>query len=128
LNATTNKRIVPFLMPPYKARSLCSRVCCLALALVLVALPSAGFKAERAPILVPFGPEPLPMDTSLQSAPGGSFQIASFLVPGRLILGPSPSPGSETALPNNARIHITSLGLTGRAATSGPNGRAPPSA
>src|SRR5579863_8631278 len=86
--ATHARKIAAFRMLPYSARSFCSQLCCLALALLVAALPLADVKPVRAPILTPLGAEPVPLGTGLQLPSGGPFQPPSLLTAGRLVLGP----------------------------------------
>jgi hypothetical protein len=95
---------------------------------VLVALPLAGSRPERAPILTPIGMEPVPLDAGLQGPPGSPFQLASLLAPGRFVLGPMPSPALALNLYISNHLHITSAGFRDRRATCRSGGRSPPSA
>ena len=115
-----------FRMPRYTARSLCSQFCCLTLALVLVALPLYGDKPARAPILTPFGAEPLPLDIGLQLPSSAAFQLPPLLTSGRLALASVPSLALGAVLYSDARISLTSPDFDPRGMSRGPSGRSPP--
>jgi hypothetical protein len=117
-----------FRMPLYSARAICSQLFCLALTLFIAALPLAGLKLERAPILTPLGAEPVPLDTSLQLPSGSSFHLPSLGTSGRLVLGPLPSLVLALVFRGDSRLHVTSSGFRIRGATQRPSGRSPPSA
>jgi hypothetical protein len=88
--ASAGKKIAAFRMSPYTRDSIHSQLCCLALTLVLLALPLAGIRIERAPILNPLATELVPLGTSLQppispfliygsrQARPGTFALGSF--------------------------------------------------
>ena len=122
------RKITAFRMPPYSARAICSQLFCLALTLLIAALPLAGLKLELAPILTPLGAEPVPLDTSLQLPSGSSFHLPSLGTSGRLVLGPLPSLVLALVFRGDSRLHVTSSGFRIRGATQRPSGRSPPSA
>jgi hypothetical protein len=97
-----------FRISPYSARAICSQLFCLALTLLIAALPLAGLKLERAPILTPSGEEPVPLDTSLQLPSGSSFHLPSLETSGRLVLGPLPSLVLALVFRGDSRLHVTS--------------------
>jgi len=115
-------------MPLYILRSACSQLGCLVLTLALLAFPLAGTKPEHAPILIPLATHLVPLGASLQSPSGSPFQLPSFLAPGRLVLGPLPSPPLAPNLYSDSRLHITSHVFRYPGATDRPNCRSPPSA
>jgi len=115
-------------MSAYTARAYCSQLCSLVLTLGVIALPLAGTKTERAPILVPLGSEPVPLDAGLQSPPDISFQILSVLPSTRLVLVPLRSPALAVDLYSHGRVQATSAGFRARGAIRRPSGRSPPSA
>jgi hypothetical protein len=92
----------------------------------MLALPLAGIKPKRTPILIPLTTHLVPLDRSLQPPAGGNFQLPSLLGPGRLVLGPPTSPALAQNL-HSDRFHITSLGFRDRGEIDRPNGRSPPS-
>jgi hypothetical protein len=115
-------------MLPYIRRSIWSQLCSFVLTVALLALPLAGTRIERAPILTPLATELVPLGASLQSPPTSLFHLPSLAAAGKLVLGPL----SRTALaPNvdgNGRAqNITRPGCADSRATDQPNGRAPPS-
>jgi hypothetical protein len=115
-------------MPPYTQRPIRSQLGFLVLALTVLALPLAGIKVERAPILTPLATDLVPLGTSLQSPPSGSPDLPSFLAPSRLVLGPLPSMIFGTHGDGRGRIHnLTNLGFLELRALDIPNGRSPPS-
>jgi hypothetical protein len=83
----------------------------LALALALIALPSAGMRAERAPILTPLATELVPLGMSLQAPPASLLHVPSFVAAAKLVLGPLPA-ALEANPDGNGRLqNIASLGL-----------------
>jgi len=127
LKDSATRKIAAFGMSLYTVRSIGSQLCRLAMTLSLLALPLAGAKPERAPILIPLGTEFVPLGTSLQSHAPTLFQPPSFAVPARLVLGPLPS---AVFAPNPARggrlLIITSPSFADSGAIDSPNGRSPP--
>jgi hypothetical protein len=115
-------------MPPYTRRPIGSQLGFLLIALTVLALPLAGIKIERAPILTPLATELVPLGTSLQSPPSTHLDLPSFLAPSRLVLGPLPSAIFGTHSDGKGRIHnLTSFGFSDSHAIDIPNGRSPPS-
>ena len=98
------------------------------LALAVLALPFAGIRIERAPILTPLATELVPLGMSLESPPATRFHLPSLVAPARLVLGPLPL---ATLAPNpdsDGRVHnITRPGFPDSGAIDHPNGRSPPS-
>jgi hypothetical protein len=115
-------------MPPYTRRPIRSQLGFLVLALTVLALPLAGTRVERAPILTPLATELVPLGTSLESPPITRLDLPSFLAPARLVLGPLPSAIFGTNAESKGRIHnLTNLGFLELRALDIPNGRSPPS-
>ena len=113
-------------MPPYIRRPICSQLGFLVLALTVLALPLAGIRVERAPILTPLATELVPLGTSLESPPSGSPHLPSFLAPSRLVLAPSAIFGPNAD--SKGRIDkLTSFAFCDSHAVDIPNGRSPPS-
>jgi hypothetical protein len=126
--AITAKKIAAFRIPRYTRRSICSQLGCLVLALAVLALPLAGIRIERAPILTPLATELVPLGTSLQSPLSGPLNLSSFLAPSRLVLGPLPSAVLGPNADSKRRIHnTTGFGFPDSHAIDIPNGRSPPS-
>jgi hypothetical protein len=126
--ASAAKQIAAFRMPSYTRRPICSQLGCLVLALAMLALPLAGFRVERAPILTPLASELVPLGTSLQSPPAGPLDLPSFLAPARLVLGPLPPAVFEPNADSKGRIHnLPNFGFPDSRAIDIPNGRSPPS-
>jgi hypothetical protein len=126
--ASAAKKIAAFRMPSYTRHSICSQLYCLALTVVLLALPLAGIRIERAPILTPLATELVPLGTSLQSPPASLFHLSSFAAPARLVLGPLPSAAFAANADSDGQIqNIASLGFPDSRAIDIPNGRSPPS-
>jgi hypothetical protein len=100
----------------------------LVLALTVLALPLAGIRVERAPILTPLATELVPLGTSLESPPSTPLDLPSLLAPARLVLGLLQSAIFGTNIDSKGRIHnLTNLGLLESRAIDIPNGRSPPS-
>jgi len=128
LKASAARKIAAFRMPLYSRRSICSQLYCLTLTLALLALPLAGTKVERAPILTPLATELVPLGASLQSPPTNLLYLTSFAAPARLFLGPLPSAAFAWNADSDGRVqNITSSGFVESRATDSPNGRSPPS-
>jgi hypothetical protein len=126
--ASAAKKIAAFRMPPYTRRPICSQLGCLVLALAVLALPLAGIRLERAPILTALATDLVPLGTSLQSPLSGSLELPSFLAPARPVLGPLPSAVFGPNADSKGRIHnLTTLGFPDSRAIDIPNGRSPPS-
>jgi hypothetical protein len=115
-------------MPPYTRRPIGSQLGFLLIALTVLALPLAGIKVERTPILTPLATELVPLGTSLELPPSGSPNLPSFLAPVRLVLGPLPSAIFGTNPNNKGQIHnLRTFGFSDSQAIDIPNGRSPPS-
>jgi hypothetical protein len=115
-------------MSPYTRRPICSQLGCLALALAVLALPSAGVSIERPPILAPLAMELVPLDTSLQSPPSSHLDLPSLVAPARLDLGPLPSAVFGPNADSKGRIQsLVSFGFPDSRSLDLPNGRSPPS-
>src|SRR5215469_12508447 len=111
---TIVKRIAAFLMvPSCTARFISARFCRLALVLTIIALRLAGTTPQLAQILIPFGAEPVPLDTGLQIPPGNTLPLPSLLTSERFVLGPSPSPALDPVLHGNSRLYCMSSKLRG---------------
>jgi hypothetical protein len=115
-------------MPRYTPRIIASQLGFVALALALFALPLAGIRVDRAPVLAPLTTELVPMGVSLQSPPANLFRLSNLVAPAKLVLGsfatavslPRPDPNSEVQ-------NITFVGFADSLTTDNPNGRSPPS-
>jgi hypothetical protein len=128
LKASAAKKIAAFRMPPYTRRLIYSQLCSLALTLALLALPLAGTRIERAPILTPLATELVPLGTSLQSPPTSLFHLPSFAAPARLVLGPLPSAALAANAGSDGQIqNLASPGFPDSGAIDSPHGRSPPS-
>jgi|HubBroStandDraft_1064217.scaffolds.fasta_scaffold129627_3 hypothetical protein len=115
-------------MSRYTRRLVCSQLGCLLLALAVLALPLAGVRIERAPILTPLATELVPLGTSLQSPPSSHFALPSFLAPTRLDLAPLPSVVFGPNADSKGQIrNLTSFGFPDSRTIDLPNGRSPPS-
>src|SRR5580698_5076396 len=127
--ASAAKKIAAFRMPRYSQLSICSQLGCLVLAFAVLALPLAGIRFERAPILTPLASELVPLAASLQSLPSGPVDLPSLLTPARLILGPLPSAVFRPNAKTKGQIRsLTSLRFSDSPPTDIPHGRSPPSA
>lgn len=94
----------------------------------MLALPLAGIRFDRAPLLTPLAAELVPLGTSLQSPPSGPLDLPSLLAPARLVLGLLPSADFEPNADCKGQIrNLTSLGFPDSRAIDIPNGRSPPS-
>src|SRR6266852_3155120 len=78
--ASAARKIAAFRMPPYIRRPICSQLGFLLLGLTVLALPLAGIRVERAPILTPLATELVPLGTSLQSPASGYLICRHFLL------------------------------------------------
>jgi hypothetical protein len=126
--ASAARKIAAFRMPPYIRPPICSQLGFLLLALTVLALPLAGIRVERAPILTPLATELVPLGTSLESPPSTPLDLPSFLTPARLVLGPLPSAIFGSNADSKGRIHnLTSFAFCDSHAIDIPNGRSPPS-
>ena len=98
------------------------------LALALLALPLAGIRVERTPILTPLATELVPLGTSLQSPPYTDFHPPLLAAPTRIVLGLffsivfSPNPDPDGRVQN-----LASPGFPDSGAVDSPHGRSPPS-
>src|SRR5438105_1901376 len=84
--ANATRKTAALRIPFYTRRSTCSQLCYLILALVLVAIPLAGVRAEHATILTPLAAELVPLGTSLQAPPANPFHLPSFAAPAKSVL------------------------------------------
>jgi hypothetical protein len=108
-------------------RSIGSQLCCLILAAVLLALPLAGTRIERTPVLAPLVTELVPLGTSLRSPPANLYRLCNLLNPVRQVLGTlSPATVAATADHGRRIQHLATVGFAGSLTTDNPNGRSPP--
>jgi len=98
------------------------------LTLAVLALPFAGIRMERAPILTPLATELVPLGVSLESPPATHFHLPSLVVAARLILGPLPSAVFAANADSGGQVqNIASPGFPDSDAIDRPHGRSPPS-
>jgi len=96
--------------------------------LALLALPLAGIRMERAPILTPLPTELVPLGTSLESPPAPHLHLPSFVAPTRLVLGPLPSAAFAANADSDGQAQdVASRAFPDSGARDSPHGRSPPS-
>lgn len=113
-------------MPPYTRRWIHSQLCALTLALSLVALPLVGVEIQANPILAPLAIELVPLGSTLQSQPNGTFQHPSAVAPPRLILGHSRWHAQAFIPANRGMLHAIVAGFCDPQIIKSPKGRSPP--
>ena len=128
LKVSAAMRIAVFRMPTYTWRRLSAQACCLVLSLSLLALPLAGAKSEREPILIPLATDVVPLGTVLQPAPGDLFHAPLLVAPGKHVLGLMP-PRAFVLIPNSdgRPQNLARQDFFDSSSIDSPHGRAPPS-
>jgi len=122
------KKIADFHISPYIRRPIRSQFGCLALALAVLALPFAGIRIKRGPILTPLATELVALGTSLESPLSTDFNPPSLVAPNRIVLGLFLSTVlAHTPDPDDWVQNLASPGFPDSGAFESPHGRSPPS-
>jgi len=127
LKASITKKIAAFRMSLYTPRKSGSQLGIFVLAFALLALPLAGVRIERVPLLTPLVTELTPLGASLQAPPANLFRLSNLVAPAKLVLGLLPSVVCTANAASTGRIQIvSSIDVVDSLTLDSPNGRSPP--